>query len=136
VSRCHVYCFDPRFPAKQRRARQILREGIVEDTLRIPHQAIVELVAAVTRPLGRGGPLLSWPEAVREAEELLGQFVILYPSEGVVRTALLGAAAYQLSWHDAHLWAYAEHHGLGELLSEDFQHDRHYGRVRAVNPFL
>ena len=39
-------------------------------------------------------------------------------------------------WFDAHLWAYAEHHGLPELLSEDFQHDRLYGSVRAVNPFL
>jgi predicted nucleic acid-binding protein len=25
--------------------------------------------------------------------------------------------------------------GLDELLSEDFQHGRHYGSVRAVNPF-
>ena len=48
---------------------------------------------------------------------------------------LRGAAAYQLSWFDAHLWAYAEYYGLSELLSEDFQHDRLYGTVRAVNPF-
>jgi predicted nucleic acid-binding protein len=47
-----------------------------------------------------------------------------------------GAAAYQLSWFDAHLWAYAEHYGLSELYSEEFQHDRLYGTVRAVNPFL
>lgn len=43
---------------------------------------------------------------------------------------------YQLSWCDAHLWAYAEHYGLAELISEDFQHDRLYGSVRIVNPFL
>ena len=30
----------------------------------------------------------------------------------------LGAAAYGLSWSDAHLWAYAEVHGLPEILSE------------------
>jgi predicted nucleic acid-binding protein len=34
------------------------------------------------------------------------------------------------------MWAYAEHYGLDEILSEDFQHDRRYGTVRAVNPFL
>ena len=39
-------------------------------------------------------------------------------------------------WFDAHLWAYAEHYGLSELYSEDFQHDRLYGTVRVVNPFL
>jgi len=37
---------------------------------------------------------------------------------------------------DAHLWAYAEEYGLAELLSEDFPHDRLYGTVRAINPFL
>ena len=40
-----------------------------------------------------------------------------------------------VSWLDAHLWAYAEYYNLEELLSEDFQHDRLYGTVKAVNPF-
>jgi predicted nucleic acid-binding protein len=80
--------------------------------------------------------LLSPDEARREAEEFLHQFVVLYPDDRLVRTALRGAAAYQLSWFDAHMWAYAEHFGLAELWSEDFQHDRRYGTVRVVNPFL
>jgi predicted nucleic acid-binding protein len=66
---------------------------------------------------------------------MLAQFDILYPDEALVRTALRGAAAYQLSWFDAHLWAYAERFGLTELLSEDFQHGRLYGTVEIVNPF-
>jgi len=45
------------------------------------------------------------------------------------------AATYQLSWFDAHLWAYAEFYGLPELVSEDFTHGRIYGTVRAVDPF-
>lgn len=74
-------------------------------------------------------------DALREAEELLQQFTILYPNESIVRDAVRACAAYQLSWFDAHMWAYAEHYGLTEILTEDFQHDRQYGRVRAVNPF-
>jgi predicted nucleic acid-binding protein len=94
-------------------------------------------VAVVTRLRSRGAPpLLSAAAAYREAEELLGQFPVLYPNEALVRTALRGAAAYQLEWYDAHLWAFAEHYGLSELYSEDFQHDRMYGTVRAVNPFM
>jgi predicted nucleic acid-binding protein len=104
--------------------------------VRVPHQAIVEFVAAVTRPTPSGTPLLPAADARREAEEMLTQFEVLYPNEALVRTALRGAAAYQLGWFDAHLWAYAEHYGLRELLSEDFQHDRLYGTVRVVNPFL
>jgi predicted nucleic acid-binding protein len=131
-----VYRFDGRFPAKQGVATEILRRGIVDDSIRVPHQAIVEFVAAVTRPMRSGVPILAPPDACREAEEMLAQFEVLYPTEALVRTALRGAAAYQLGWFDAHLWAYAEHYGLAELWSEDFQHERLYGTVRAVNPFL
>jgi len=130
-----VYRFDPRDPEKQRIATEVLRRGIEDDSVRIPHQAIVEFYAAVTRPIVGYGPLLNEKDALREAEELLAQFAILFPDESVVRTALRGAAAYQLAWFDAHLWAYAEAFGLPELISEDFQHGRLYGSVRVVNPF-
>jgi predicted nucleic acid-binding protein len=130
-----VYRFDPRFPDKQEIATVLLRRGLVEDQVRIPHQAVVEFMAAVTRPLDGGEPLLAPDDARREAEEILAQFVILYPTELLLRTAIRGWAAYQLGWFDAHLWAYAETYGLPELISEDFQHDRLYGTVRVVNPF-
>jgi predicted nucleic acid-binding protein len=130
-----VYRFDGRLSEKKRVATELLREGLRDGTARIPHQALVEFVSVVTR-LGREAPpLMSAEEARREAEELLSQFVVLWPTDGLVRTALRGTAAYGLSWLDAHLWAYAEHYGLSEILSEDFQHGRLYGSVRAVNPF-
>jgi predicted nucleic acid-binding protein len=133
-----VYRFDHRFPEKQAIATRVMREGIERDDLRIAHQALIEFVAAATRPIGKGARakgLLSAVEAVREAEELLSQFHVLYPNDDVVRTALRGMGAYQLSWFDAHLWAYAECFGLDELISEDFQSNRVYGRVRVRNPF-
>lgn len=130
-----VYRFDPRFPEKQRIATELLRNGISQNSIRVPHQAIVEFVAATTRPIHGGDPLLQPDVARREAEEMLSQFVVLYPNEPMLRTALRGAAAYQLGWFDAHLWAFAEFYGLDDLYSEDFQHDRLYGTVRIVNPF-
>jgi predicted nucleic acid-binding protein len=133
-----VYRYDWRFPEKQQIATELLRSGISDGSLFVPHQAVVELVAAATRPLGGSQPqsLLDAVEARREAEELLSQFDVLFPDQELVRIALRGAAAYQLAWFDAHLWAYAERYGLAELLSEDFQHGRLYGTVEAVNPFL
>ena len=130
-----VYRFDPRFPQKQRIAVELLRAGIANDSVRIAHQAVVEFVAAVSRRLPQGGTLLPREDALREAEELLSQFPVVWPTDAVVRTALRGAAAYGLSWFDAHMWAHAEHYGLDELISEDFQSDRLYGTVRVVNPF-
>jgi predicted nucleic acid-binding protein len=131
-----VYRFDPRFPGKQEVATRVLRRGLRDDSVRVPHQAVVEFVAAVTRPLDGGLTLLSPEDARREAEEILTQFTILFPTDSLVRTAIRGWATYQLGWFDAHLWAYAHEYGLTELLSEDFQHDRLYGTVRAVNPFV
>jgi predicted nucleic acid-binding protein len=130
-----VYRFDSRFAEKQKIATEILRRGIVEDSVRVPHQAILEFVAAVTRPI-RGHVILKPTDALREAEELLKQFTVLYPNEAILREAVRGCAAYQLSWFDAHLWSYAEHYGLQEILTEDLQHDRLYGTVQVVNPFI
>lgn len=130
-----VYRFDNRFPEKQKTAAGLLRRGIAEDALRLPHQAIVEFVAAVTRPI-RGHVILEQHDALREAEEFLKQFPVLYPTEAMLRIALRGCAAYRLNWFDAHLWSYAEHYGLAEIYTEDLQHDRYYGTVRVVNPFV
>jgi predicted nucleic acid-binding protein len=80
--------------------------------------------------------LLPQEEAIRQAEGFMAEFPVLYPNENIFRTALRGMATYRLPWFDAHLWAYAEHYGLPELLSEDFEHGRRYGTVRIRNPFL
>jgi predicted nucleic acid-binding protein len=127
--------FDPRDARKQKIATALLEDGIRADSIRIPHQALIEFYAAVTRPISGYGRLLEGPEARRETEEMLAQFSILFPDQAVLRTALRGMAAYELSWFDAHMWAYAETFGLTELISEDFQHGRLYGSVRMVNPF-
>lgn len=129
-----VYRFDTRFPAKQKIATDILRRGIIEDSVRLPHQAIIEFVAVVSRPIG-GHIILERAEALREAEEFLTEFTVLYPNEATVRQAIRATSAYQLSWFDAHIWSCAEHYGLSELLTEDLEHNRLYGTVRVVNPF-
>ena len=130
-----VYRYDGRFPEKQSVAAEVLRDGIATGNARIPHQSIVEFVAATTRG-GLGERLLRAADARRDAEELMAQFPILYPDEAVLRTALRGMAAYGLSWFDAHIWACAEVHGIEELLSENFQHGRMYGTATVRNPFL
>ncbi len=97
-----VYRFDSRFPEKQAIATALLRRGIADRSLRIPYQAIMEFVAATTRSRGVA-PILKLHDARREAEEMLAQFEVLYPNEAVLRLALRGSAAYQLSWFDANL---------------------------------
>jgi predicted nucleic acid-binding protein len=131
-----VYRFDHRFPDKQAIASRLLREGLRKDSVRIPHQALVEFMTVILRVRDAQHSLLSPEDARWETEELLTQFTVLYPNPALFRTALRGMAAYNLPWFDAHLWSYAEHYGLDELFSEDFENGRMYGSVRVVNPFL
>ena len=130
-----VYRCDASDPAKREMARDFLRKGAAMQALRLPHQAMVEFVNVVTKGRSGGRPILTREEAWRQAEDLLNEFPVLYPTEDVFRTALLGMAAYKFAWYDAHLWAYAEHYGLPEIISEDFEHGRIYGTVRIRNPF-
>ena len=131
-----VYSIDPHDPEKQQTAAALLRDGATSQTIKLPHQAVAEFFSVVTRSRRGAQPLLGLVAAVEVTERLLAVYEVLYPSGDQVRLALRGAAAYQLSWYDAHLWAYAEHFGLDVLYSEDFQHDRLYGSVRVINPFV
>jgi predicted nucleic acid-binding protein len=130
-----VYRFDPAHPAKQRRAVDLLREGVASGRLVVPYQAVVEFVAATTRRRRSGPALLTGPEAASAAEGILACFEVIYPDPAVLRLALMGAAHHGLPWFDAQVWACAEAHGIPTLLSEDFAHGRLYGTVRAVDPF-
>ncbi len=97
-----VYRYDKRFPDKQRVATEILRRGIADESVCVPHQAILEFLSAVTRPI-HGRAILQLTDALREAEEFLTEFKVLYPTEPILRNAMRACAAYQLSWGDAHL---------------------------------
>ena len=130
-----VYRYDSRFPRKQALATDLLRRGLLDRSLVMAHQVLVEFIAVVTRPIARGHTLLSIDAAHREVEDLLAQFPVIYPTENTVRTAVRGAALYKLSWFDAHVWAYADERGLDTLWSEDFEDGRLYGRVKVQNPF-
>lgn len=131
-----VYRVDPRFPERQQRAEELVLALTTADSARIAHQAVVEFVSATTRSTGGAQALLTPDLARAEAEDLLAQFEVFYPTEALVRLALRGAAAYQLSWYDAHMWAYAEYYGCTTLWSEDFSHERSYGTVTTRNPFV
>jgi predicted nucleic acid-binding protein len=131
-----IYRCDPADPAKREGASAVLRHGEESGELRIAHQSLVEFMSVATRGRGRALPLMTRPDATRQAELFMAEFPVLYPNDHVFRTALRGMAAYQLSWFDAHLWAFAEHYGLHEILSEDFEHGRMYGTVKIRNPFV
>jgi predicted nucleic acid-binding protein len=131
-----VYRCDPRDLTKRDVARAVLRQGELSGDFRIAHQSLIEFVNSVIRPRGAQPPLMAREDAARQAELFMIEFPVIYPTGQVVRIALRGMMTYRLPWYDAHLWAYAEHYGLPEIISEDFEHGRRYGAVRVRNPFV
>ena len=90
-----VYRVDHRFPEKRDRATDVLRAAIASGDARVPYQAIVEFVAATTRLRSGQPPMLERTAALREAEELLACYDVIWPDEAMVRLAC-GALPAQL----------------------------------------
>lgn len=131
-----VYLYDRRFPRKRDAARALVDGGLRSGNMRLPYQALVEFVPALSRPQRDGsGPILPREEALREAEEWLDVAPVLYPDEELFRIATRGAPSFQISWFDALVWAYADRFAIPMLYSEDFQDGRRYGRTTVTNPF-
>ena len=116
----------------------VTKAGLLNDSAVLPHQAVLEFVAAASRPCRDldGEPLLPLADALIEAESLSRQFRVLYPDANVLTTAMYGCATCGISWFDAHLWAYAQCFALTEIIPEDFQQGWHYDNVRVINPLL
>jgi predicted nucleic acid-binding protein len=131
------------------RNSSLLKEGSVEGDFQAPSHESVRLVpakalkptlsvterlrlfdAARQRQRERESAVPAWQPSLIRISSLIAS---TRGTQLVAVTSLAGrgAAAYQLSWFDAHLWANAEHYGMAELYSEDFQHDRLYGSVRV-----
>ena len=101
--------------------------------MRLPHQAIIEFVSVVTRPI-RGHVILSL-DALREPKEFLRQVPFSFRRRRSCGTPSLDVPRSRNPFA-AHMSSYAEHYGLYEILTEDLQHDGLYGTVRVGNPFL
>lgn len=97
---------------------------------RVSWQVLNEFYANATGKIGAPPPLIR-------------RLVETYTSWGVVDASF---ALLQRAWHwvdqagvsywDALILAAAERSGCQWLLSEDFQHERSYGTIRVLNPFL
>ena len=75
----------------------LLRRESRQANWRVPHQAVIEFVVAVTRPVGKEGPLPTAADAYLEAEDLFNQFDILYPNEQLAPPCAKGCRGVSLA---------------------------------------
>jgi predicted nucleic acid-binding protein len=126
-----VYLFDADSPDKQVRAREALRERLESGAVVVSTQVLQEFFATVTRKLARPLPADEAEAALRRLMELA--VVGIDPDQ--VLAAAVSSRRDRISFWDALILTAAAVAGCEEVLSEDLQHGRSFGRVRIVNPF-
>jgi predicted nucleic acid-binding protein len=126
-----VYARDTTEPAKQERARDVMRRLWQSGTGRLSHQVLQEFYVTVTRKLKPGLPP---DEAMNEVRDLFAWNPVA-PSEDLFENAWEIEARWQLSWWDSLIAASAWRAGCSTLLSEDLQDGLQLGSLRVLNPF-
>lgn len=126
-----VYLFDSDFPEKQVRARESLQTALERGTAVTSTQVLQEFFVAVTRKLARPLPAAEAESALRRLMDL----PVVQVDPDLILAAAVSARRDRISFWDALILAAAAAAGCAEVLSEDLQHGRSFGRVRVVNPF-
>lgn len=126
-----VYLFDADEPAKQQRAREVVRELMGAGTLVLSAQVLSEFYVAVTRRLAH--PLE--PATALRALADLAVFPVVAIDAALVRRAAERSVVEQLSYWDALILEAAVEAGAATVYSEDLQHGCAYRAVTVRDPF-
>lgn len=125
-----VYTDDKAFPAKQRRATELVAQHRRDRTGVISLQILQEYFVTVTRKLGVDAGV------AKRKVELLGEFDVVTPELTDVLAAIDLHRLHGFSFWDALVLRAATAGGCRILFSEDFQHGQEIEGVRIVNPLL
>lgn len=127
-----VYRLDRREADKSAFVHDWLRELATEHEIVVSTQVMIELRSVVTRKFE---PPLS-ADDTRVALEVLGAFEVVGAHSSLVLDAHELAVRERLSWFDALILESAIRSSCDVLYSEDFDHQRRFGPLTVLNPFL
>lgn len=118
---------DPALRAKRDRARALVRE----DRFGTSAQVVQEFYVTVTRKIAR--PLKT--ELAARWVDRLGRMPFVPTDLQLLKSAIVRAQAWNISYWDAAIISAAAALGAKTLYSEDFNDGQLYGGIRVVNPF-
>ena len=127
-----VYLFDADSPDKQSRARAALQQALGRGAVVISTQVLQEFFVTVTRKLARPLPAADAEAALRKLMELS----VVQVDPDLIMAAAVSSRRDRISFWDALILAAATAAGCDQVLSEDLQHGRSFGRLRIANPLL
>ena len=125
-----VYLFDADSKDKQARARDALEQALARGAVVISTQVLQEFFVTVTRKLARPLPAGEAEAALRSLMELS----VIPVDPELILAAAVSCRRDRISFWDALILAAASAAGCQEVLSEDLQHGRSFGRLRIANP--
>ena len=124
--------FDPRDPARQQRANQLIDQLMNEDRLVISFQVIQEFLNAVTRKFA---DRMSPEQAYEYIHQFLWANCEVFPSLKLYDEALAIQQTTQYGFYDSLIVAAAIEAECSYLVSEDLQAGRTIGDLEIMNPF-
>ena len=126
-----VYAYDQHEPHKQRKAQELITDGIEKENLLISVQVLGEFFNVVTRHIPQ-------PMTPDEAQEIIAAISILPVQEidlAMVNRAIDTHKTYRISYWDALIVTAAERAGCTLILSEDLSDGQAYHNMVVRNPF-
>ena len=129
VSNVLVYSDDPRDPAKQQMALNLIEMHLRGRTGVLSLQVLQEYFVVATGRLRLDAGL------ARQKVEVFAKFHVCEPTVQDVLAAIDLHRLHGFSYWDGLILRMARQSGCRVLLSEDMQHDRDFDGVKIVNPF-
>jgi predicted nucleic acid-binding protein len=125
-----VYSDDPRNPAKQAKALNLIKDHLRMRTGVVSLQVLQEYFVTAT------GKLRLDPGLAKQRVEVFASFHVAEPAVGDILAAIDLHRLHGFSYWDALVLRMAGQSGCRVLLTEDMQHGQVIDGVRIVNPFL
>jgi len=125
-----VYSDDPRDPAKQAKALNLIKDHLRLRTGVVSLQVLQEYFVTVTRKLSLEAGF------ARNKVEIFSKFNVAAPAVDDILAAIDLHRLHGFSYWDALVLRMARQSGCRVVLSEDMQHGQAIDGVRIVNPFL
>lgn len=125
-----VYCTDPRDPAKQARALELVEVSGRSGEGALSTQVLLELFNVLTRKQKLPAPV------ARSVVQAYAAWPVVDSDSRLVLGALDLAVRSDLSIFDAMVVEAAVRCGAQTLYSEDLQHGQRFASLTVVNPFI
>ncbi|MBN2435092.1 MAG: PIN domain-containing protein [Spirochaetes bacterium] len=124
-----VYSADSYDKQKQKKALQILEDGIMKNSVVISTQVLQEFYVTATKKLGIK------PLYAKEILKAYQKFEIVQVSEDIILNAIDIQTLHSFSFRDSLIISACAGANCKYLYTEDLQHNQKIGEFTVINPF-